>query len=181
MISAALATLNTDAERNELSKFYRENKDRFYAIAFSRLHNRELSEDALQEAFLNIVKYPKTFFALETHKKVSYALLIIKNVISRMQKKSEKHIIEELTDDAANDTISVEEIVIGDISAEKIKEFINGLPEARKQALNLKTVYGLSNAQIADILGISEAATRKRISDAYKLIKDFINRSLNYE
>lgn len=181
MIFAALATLNTESERDQLSEFYKENRARFYAIAFSRLQNRESSEDALQEAFLNIVKYPKTFFALEPHKKVSYALLIIKNVISRMQKESDKYIIEELTDDAANDTISVEEIVIGNISAEKIKEFINGLPEARKQALNLKAVYGLSNAQIADILGISEAAARKRISDAYKLIKDFINGSLNNE
>ncbi len=45
-----------------------------------------------------------------------------------MQKESEKHIIEELTDNAVNDTISIE----------KIKEFINGLPEARKQSLNMK-------------------------------------------
>ena len=64
---------------------------------------------------------------------------------------------------------------MGKIAAEKLKKFIGGLSEARRQALILKAVYGLSNTQIADILGISEAAARKRISDAYKLIKDFIN------
>lgn len=181
MISATLATLNTDDERNTLSEFYKENKNRFYAIAISKLKNKEAAEDALQEAFLNIVKYPKTFFALEPHKRVSYALIIIKHVISSMLKNSDKYIIEELTDSIADDTILVEEIVIGDIAAEKIKKFINGLPEARKQALNLKVVYGLTNAQIADILGISEAAARKRISDAYKLIKDFINGGMNDE
>lgn len=39
MISAALAILKTDEQRNELSAFYEENKKRFYAIAFSKLNN----------------------------------------------------------------------------------------------------------------------------------------------
>ena len=181
MISAAFAILQTEEERNELSEFYKENKGRFFAIALSKLHKKEAAEDALQEAFLNIAKYPKTFFALEAHKKVSYALLIIKNVISRMQKDSYKHAIVELTDTIVDDALSVEDIVIGNISAEKVKGFINRLPEARKQALNLKAVYGLSNTQIADILDISEAAVRKRISDAYKLIKDFIEGGMGDE
>ncbi len=179
MISAALAMLNTEDEQNTLSEFYRENKTRLYAIAISKLKNKEAAEDALQETFLNIVKYPKTFFALDAHKKVSYAILIIKHVISNMLKKSGKYIIEELTDTVVDDAISVEEIAAGKIAAERIKEFIKKLPEARREALNLKVVYGLSNAQIADILGISEAAARKRISDAYRLIRDFINGGLN--
>ncbi len=54
MISGALAILETDKQRNELSEFYKENKTRLYRFAFSRLHNRESAEDALQEAFLNI-------------------------------------------------------------------------------------------------------------------------------
>ncbi len=40
-ISAALSLLETDKQRNILSEFYKENKNRFYAIAFSKLHNRE--------------------------------------------------------------------------------------------------------------------------------------------
>ena len=174
MISVALAALNTEQERNILAEFYEENKNRFFAFAYSRLHNREFAEDALQEAFLNIVKYPATFYALDAHKKVSYTLLIIRNTINGILKDPNKKIDDELNDDIEDNSLSVEDIVIGNISADKLKEFINGLPEARKQAVQLKAVYGLSNTQIADILGISETAVRKRISDAYKLIKDFI-------
>lgn len=181
MISAALAMLNTEDEQNTRSEFYRENKNRLYAIAILKLRNNEAAEDALQETFLNIVKYPNTFFTLEAHKRVSYALTIMRHVISGMLKKSGMYIIEELTDYVADDAILVEEIAAGNIAAEKITEFIGGLPEARREALNLKVVYGLSNAQIADVLGISEAAARKRISDAYRLIKDFINGGLNDE
>ncbi len=87
MISAAIAMLNTQDEQNTLSEFYRENKNRLYAIAISKLKNKESAEDALQETFLNIAKYPKTFFALDAHKRLSYALTIIKHVISGMLKK----------------------------------------------------------------------------------------------
>lgn len=174
MISGALAILETDKQRSELSEFYKENKTRLYRFAFSRLHNRESAEDALQEAFLNIVKYPKTFFALDAHKKVSYTLLIISNTISRMMKDRYNSVEEELIDEIEDDSLSVEDIVIGNISADQIKDLINELPEARRQALKLKIVYDLSYRQIADILGITEVTVRKRISDACKILKNYI-------
>ena len=62
MISGALAILETDKQRNELSEFYKENKARLYNFAFSRLHNRESAEDALQEAFLNQGYYIKVLY-----------------------------------------------------------------------------------------------------------------------
>ena len=51
MISAALAVLKTDEERNALSEIYTKNIKSFYSIAFSKLHNAHDSEDAIQEAF----------------------------------------------------------------------------------------------------------------------------------
>lgn len=62
MITAALAILQTDEQRDILSEFYEENKNRFYMLAYSKLHNSEASEDAVQEAFLRIVRYPDRFF-----------------------------------------------------------------------------------------------------------------------
>ena len=74
MISGALAILETDKQRSELSEFYKENKSRLYRFAFSRLRNRESAEDALQEAFLNIVKYPEIFCFGCSQKGVIYTL-----------------------------------------------------------------------------------------------------------
>lgn len=42
MISAALATLESEADRNELSHIYEQNIKLFYAIAFSRLHKHHM-------------------------------------------------------------------------------------------------------------------------------------------
>ena len=46
MISAALAILESEEQRNELTELYRENSKRFLNIALSKLHNVQDAEDA---------------------------------------------------------------------------------------------------------------------------------------
>ena len=50
MIEAALAALENDKQRNELAAFYEQYKNRFYSIAYSKLHNSEEAEDVLLTA-----------------------------------------------------------------------------------------------------------------------------------
>ena len=54
MISAALAVLESEEQRNELSEIYENNISNFYNIAFQQLHNKHDAEDAIQDAFLAI-------------------------------------------------------------------------------------------------------------------------------
>lgn len=79
MISTALALLETDEQRNILSEFYQKYKNRFYAIAYSKLHGKAAAEDAVQEAFLRIVDKPENFFKIEHNKRVAYADVIVRN------------------------------------------------------------------------------------------------------
>lgn len=90
MISSALAVLESDAQRNELSEIYESNKKTFYMIAFSKLHNAQDAEDAVQEAFLAVVKRPEIFFGIPANKRVSYINVIIRNIAVEMWNK--KHI-----------------------------------------------------------------------------------------
>ena len=69
MISAALAVLKNDEERNAQSEIYTKNINSFYSIAFSKLHNAHDSEDAIQEAFLAIARNPDNFFAIPQENK----------------------------------------------------------------------------------------------------------------
>ena len=45
MISAALAVLESEEQRNELSEIYENNISNFYNIAFQQLHNKHDAED----------------------------------------------------------------------------------------------------------------------------------------
>lgn len=174
MISAALAVLESEEQRDELSEFYEENKSRLYSIAFERLHNRQDAEDAIQEAFLRIVKYPEKFFAIPAHKRLSYAVIIIRNVIFDMLSRKSKRNFDELPEDLPDERLSVEDIAIGEISGEELTKFLENLPETKLQTIILKSVYNLNCREIASVLGVTETAVRKRISDVYKLINDYL-------
>lgn len=181
MISASLAILETDEQRNELDEFYKEHKNRLYTIAFSKLRNENDAEDAVQETFLNITKYPEKFFKLEAHKKIAYVLIVIRNVISHMLKDANKLKTDELTIDIFDNAPSVETLAIGNVSAEELKDFIQKMSPALSDTIKLKAFGRLSNSEIADILGVSETAVRKRISEAYKQINNFLNGGANDE
>ena len=176
MISAALAILETEAERNELSSIYERNKKQFYRIAFAILHNQHDAEDAIQEAFLSIAKNAKAFFDVPVNKRVSYINIVVRNISYRMWNK--KHNVDEnqqeLNDDIADECITVEEKVLSDFSCRRILEFINTMPESTKTAIYLRMYMNLKNADIAKALGISEEAAKKRVSRGINQIRQFV-------
>lgn len=173
MILSALAVLETEERRNEIAEFYEQNKSGLYVFALSRTRNREKAEDAVQEAFLRIVKYPETFFALPVHKRMSYAVIVTGNAVNDILSESAKS--SELPDTIEDNSLSVEDTALGNISAEELKVFIRAMPEAQRQAVILKIVHDLSTAEIACVLNISEPTARKRVSNAYKTIKKYLN------
>lgn len=173
MIEAALAVLDTEERRNELSEFYEQNKSALYAFALSRTHNRERAEDAVQEAFLRLAKYPERFFSLPVHKRISYAVIVTRNAVNDILGESAKY--SEIDDNVPENSISVEDLSLGNIAAEELKAFIQKMPEAQRSAIILKIVHEMTTAEIADALGISEPTARKRVSNAYRTIEKYLN------
>lgn len=176
MISTALALLETDEQRNVLSEFYQKYKNRFYAIAYSKLHGKDAAEDAVQEAFLRIVDKPENFFKIEHNKRMAYADVIVRNVSIDMFNKNNAHELEELTDDVSNENyaLGLEDTVIGSVSKNELLAFILKLPVLQRDILNLKVVFELSNSEIAQKLNVSENVVRQRLYQARKSILDFL-------
>lgn len=80
MIEAALAALENDQQRNELAAFYEQYKNRFFSIAYSKLHSSEEAEDALQEAFLRVVDNPNKFLEMSDKERVRFVDGIVRHV-----------------------------------------------------------------------------------------------------
>lgn len=176
MISAAMAAIKSESERNELSDIYEQNISLFYSIAFSRLRNRHDAEDAIQEAFLSVVSNPDLLFRVPAEKRVAYINVIVRNTAYTIWNK--KHKTEEnqteLYDMDFDEEISTEEKVLSSFSCKQILNFIDSLSEANRSALYLKIHFGFKNNEIADALGISEEAAKKRISRAAGSIRQYM-------
>ena len=160
MISAALAVLESEEQRNELSEIYEQNVSNFYNIAFQHLHNKQDAEDTIQEAFLAIAKNPGPFFDVAVNKRISYINVIIRNTAYKMRDKKHK--------------VSENEMMLSNYSCDKLLEFIGTLPEATKAAVYLKMHLGLKNGDIAKTLGISQDAAKKRVARGMKQIREYM-------
>ena len=177
MISAALAVLKTDEERNALSEIYTKNIKSFYSIAFSKLHNSHDSEDAIQEAFLAIARNPDNFFAIpqeewemqlqsmETGKYRKDDFM--NNIVSFVKEICQKY-------SSVDESISLDEKISSELSCIEIYRFIDTLSETTKTALYLKIHFHMKYSDIASQLEISEEAVKKRIARATVKIKQFM-------
>ena len=176
MISAALAVLENEGQREELSKFYEKYKNRFLSIALHILHNKERAEDAVQEAFLKIADKPNTFFSLDETKQNQYLYAIVKNASIDILNKNRKIQTDDNTENIilGNDAEFPEKFVLDDISYKELIEFIKGLPKLQQNVLVLNRLLKLSISETAQQLNVSETAVNQRLYLARKAIKQYI-------
>lgn len=177
MISAALAILKTDEERNILSAFYIKNKDRLLAIAFSKLHSKSLAEDAVEEAFMHIATKPDKFFNLADEERIRYFDVVVKNLSIRLFNKSKKQNYENIDEHEEEliSPISLEDNIFDGVSHNEIIDFINKLPQLQRSVLFLTRLNGLSIEETAQALNVSKTVVNQRLYLARKSFKEFIS------
>lgn len=159
MIEAVLAALENDKQRNDLAAFYEQYKNRFFNIAYSKLHNSEEAEDAVQEAFLRVVDNPNKFLEMSNQERVRFFDGIVRHVsVDKFKKKQKNNAvsIDDIGDDITSGAISPEEKYITGASANELVQFVLTLPESQRQALFMYIHEKLSYSEISKILGISE-------------------------
>ena len=176
MVDAIFSAIEDDAQRNELEEFYKENLNSFIHLAYSNLHNTSDAEDAVQEAFRRIAEKPEKFFAVPVHNRIRYTFVIVKNVSVEMFNKKNKAVFEQINDEYFydEDQPSLEDSILGQISSSRLKEFIKALPPLQRDVLTLRCVIGLSTAETASTLNISQSAVKERLRLARKAIHDFV-------
>jgi RNA polymerase sigma-70 factor (ECF subfamily) len=134
------------------------------AIAYSRLRDRDLAEDAAQEAFFI------AFRDLSKLKKASrfgrWLTGICRNVASDTAKARarDKLLPTEDSDCPSNDKDEQDENV------ELVRNVIASLPVRLKEVVYLRFYNQMSYQQISDILGVSQEAVNGRLRRARKII-----------
>ena len=170
------SVIEDNDQRNELEEFYEENKNCFLNIAYLKLHDKNDAEEAVQEAFCEIAHRPDKFFTVAPKNRVRYMAAVIRNIASDMYNKKKKVPMEEIDkEDIYDDNLlSFDDIMIGKVSRDKLKQFIRSLPPLQRDVLTFRCLMGFSTAETAERLNISRSAVKKRLHLAREAIREYV-------
>ncbi|MBO5421579.1 MAG: sigma-70 family RNA polymerase sigma factor [Clostridia bacterium] len=149
----------------EIKELVDKHSSLIFRIAYCILSNSEDAQDAVQETFLKyITKAPE--FNSEEHRK-AWLIRVATNISKNMLLFRRKRETVDLSD--------IENIGINEDDFETF-ELIMNLPTKYKLVMILYYVEGYLSKEIAEIIGISEDAVRKRLQKGRELLKKEIEK-----
>jgi len=146
---------NRDGEA--YSEIVRRHTDRYYALSYRLLSEREGAEDIVQDSFLMLWNSPDNWNGSKNAKFTTWFYRVVVNACLD-QKKKVRH--DTLDDDyeLASEVRSQDEATELKRTKDKVEALIQELPESQQTALVLCFYQGLSNKEAATIMGVNVKA-----------------------
>lgn len=153
-----LEYLNTEQERENFKKLYRQYKNLLFWIARSKTNSDEDAEDCVQETFAYVAKHFDKIDCIESNRTKCYLATIVEgfaiDIYNKVQKESDINFSSSLSTD--NNFGEYNKI-------ELLSVFEKTLNEEDKVYFYLKYIYGYSSSEIAEIYDIKDTYIRKRL------------------
>lgn len=152
----------SDFEKNLLNQIYKEYNIKLFHIAFGILHSHADAEEAVSSTFLKIVKHIEKISRLPSPQIAPYCIVIVKNeAISIIRRKRKEPIFEDI--EILSGTVdNTSKLLSEQIDKEDLLKAISQLSDEERQFIYLRYVNEMNYKAIADLMGISEEAAKKR-------------------
>lgn len=154
-------------------------EQKMFRVALAILHDEKLAEDAVQDAFLQLIRHKVFFRKADSDDCKRYILATIKNTSINIynKRKSENRIVSFTENlEAVCGDQAVEAEYKNDTGAE-CTPLMNSLPEKYYDVVECLVVRDYSVQETADRLGITEANVRKRYERAKKMMRQAIEQT----
>ena len=177
MLALYLSILDTDAERDKMTSIYEDNHLFCISIAMKITGNMSMAEDAVHNAFIEIIKRKEKYFALDGSVLRASLVIIVKNKSIDLLRER-KRIADDPIDGVDGYPDTNEFPVLEQLSAresyESLRKAVDSLGDIHKAILRMKYFEDLSNSEIAERLGI----TNKHVETRLYRAKEFLKKAL---
>ena len=147
-----------------------------YRVAFSVVRNSSDAEDAVQEAFLRVLRHRDRLDEVRDHR--VWLIRIVWNIVldrkRRAKTRPETDDVEELARVLAANGLSAEQRAAAAQHHAHVLSCVERLPAKEREVLMLSAFEELSSVEIASILGITESSVRSRLFRARNLMADLL-------
>ena len=164
-------------KRKAQHELYNRYSGSMFGVALRYSKNKSEAEDVLQEAFIRIFKYIKSFEGRNQGSLSAWIKTIVINTTLSYNRNNKKH---HYTEDV--DEVQVGENPVFDISSDsdtderknKIMKAMQQLPHGYRTVFNLYSLEGYTHKEIAEILDISENTSKSQLSKARKYLRNLL-------
>ena len=177
--SAVTEQARTEQEEAALAALVSQYSGTLYRVAYSVLRNSSDAEDAVQEAFLRVLRHRATLHEVRDYR--VWLIRIVWNVVLDRKRRSKTR---PETDDIADlarvlpaDGLTAEERTSAAQHHAHVLACVDQLPPKERQVLLLSAFEELSSVEIAGVLGITESSVRSRLFRARNLMADLLQHS----
>jgi RNA polymerase sigma-70 factor (ECF subfamily) len=143
-----------------------------YRVAYSVLRNAADAEDAVQEAFLRVLRHRQTLSEIRDHR--VWLVRIVWNVVldrkRRQKTRPETDDVDELARVLPAAGLTAEQRAAAAQYHAHVLACVEQLPAKERQVLQLSAFEELTSVEIAEVLGISESSVRSRLFRARNLM-----------
>ena len=150
-----------------------------YRVAYSVLRNSADAEDAVQEAFLRVLRHRETLHEVRDQR--VWLIRIVWNVVldrkRRAKTRPETDDVAELARVLPAAGLSAEERAAAAQHHAHVLGCVDQLPAKERQVLLLSAFEELNSVEIAAVLGITESSVRSRIFRARNLMAGLLNQA----
>jgi RNA polymerase sigma-70 factor (ECF subfamily) len=175
-ITPSLTTAETLDSSETITALVAEYSTTLYRVAYSVMRNAAEAEDAVQEAFLRVLKHRDKLSEIRDLR--VWLVRITWNVVLDKKRRSKTRPENEDVADFArvlpSDDRRADEILISSQEHSRILKAIDQLPSKERQALLLSAVEELATPEIAAVLGATESSIRSRIFRARRELSELL-------
>jgi len=160
-------------EEDQLDLAVREHARLVYRVAYSVLRNHHDSEDATQETFLRVLRYRRKLVGVRDLR-TWLARIAWRVAVERRRNVSEIPLndVAGTVEQIRSSAVGADEMMLSAEMSEHLGMLIAALPAKLRDPLTLSTVDDMSPADVAEVLGINEAAVRSRLFRARQILRE---------
>lgn len=147
-----------------------------YRVAFSVLRNQQDAEDAVQEAFVRVLRHRETLGEIRDHR--VWLVRIVWNIVldrkRRAKTRPETDDIADLARVLPATGLTAEQRAAASQHHAKVLACVEQLPAREREVMLLSAFEELSSVEIAAVLGVTESSVRSRLFRARNLMAELL-------
>lgn len=174
-------------DENSLALLIERHQSKIYGYIYSKVSDRDLTEDIFQETFFKVIHTLKSKkYYNEEGKFLSWVLRIANNLIVDKFRNDKKMFMKRDTDEFSifstitDNSPNIEKELIKNQVDIDLKKIIQELPQDQKEVLMMRYYSDMSFKEIADITGVSVNTTLGRMRYAITNLRKVIDKNQIY-